>query len=111
MTMNVFRALLVVFGIGLVSASESDIRTIKLKNGNIYEGECLDRTDMMHGKGKLKMQNGEIYEGYFKNGKFDGNGKYVWKDGMIYDGHWKDGKITKGKLTRLNGNVYNGEHK
>lgn len=110
------------------------VKTI-LKNGDIYEGDSLDKNrtgygiykttqgeffegnlvkGVKTGKGKYFYPTGDYYEGNFLNDKMTGKGTMVYMDGTIYEGDFKNGnKVGQGKLTFSNGNIYEGsfEHK
>lgn len=55
-----------------------------LENENIIEEEIKT----------LKLSNGVIYEGEVKNGKRQGRGKQKWKEGTIFEGEWKNDQAT-----------------
>ena len=56
--------------------------TIKLANGNHYEG--MVSNGLFHGKGKYSWDNGLIYEGNFFNNAITGDGIFRWPNGSIY---------------------------
>ena len=104
---------------------------IKLKNGNIYEGNW-NKNYKMEGKGKYYKENekifiegiwaegvliyGRIYypnenicEGYIKNSKWNGKGKLIYNTGDIYEGDFINGEMEgKGKLTFIDNTIYEG---
>jgi hypothetical protein len=84
-------------------------------NGDVYEGEHFD--GMWHGKGRVTYTNGKVEEGIWFYGEMDpkpiitgpGKAKFEWKD-KTYIGAYVNGKRTgKGKLTGLDGTVYEGD--
>jgi uncharacterized protein (TIGR02145 family) len=64
-----------------------------------------------------EFDDGTIYKGSIANGMFSGEGTliageyYLWElqKGDKYQGTFKDGKFLKGKISYVNGNIYEGE--
>ncbi len=87
----------------------------KRSNGDVYEGEHF--RGMWHGKGRLTYANGKVEEGIWFCGEMDpkpiiigpGKAKFEWKN-KTYIGAYVNGQRTgKGKLTGLDGDVYEGD--
>ena len=67
----------------------SQLKTLKFKNGNIYQGEV--KNGKMHGKGTLNLKDGRIVEGDFKEGKLHGI-ITISKDDISYSCQFIEGK-------------------
>lgn len=58
-------------------------KTLKLKNGDSYEGDYNEKEMKMQGNGIYKFVTGTVYQGEFKNNKFEGNGVLTCKEFTI----------------------------
>ncbi|MDR3078598.1 MAG: hypothetical protein LBU15_01010 [Rickettsiales bacterium] len=56
-----------------------------------YEGDFSTSSARPEGKGSLKLLNGDLYEGEFRNGLPEGEGKLTQSNGNEYRGLWKNG--------------------
>lgn len=91
--------------------SPKKVRTIKLYNGSVYEGQ-VDEAGKFSGKGTFRWPDGMVYEGQFKDGKRSGLGIQTWPNGMKYDGHWKDDRRNGfGTLSWADGTFFTGHYK
>lgn len=59
--------------------------------------------------GTLSLQDGSKYEGQLKNGQMHGWGKLTNFIGFTYEGEFIDGCLNEGKVTYLNGVIYEGK--
>lgn len=83
-------------------------RTIKYKDGSIFEGQELD--GKRHGYGEQIWVDGTNYKGYWENDKMSGKGRLEYANGDIYDCNWCDNKAKGfGELAKANGSKYIGE--
>ena len=102
-------------------------------NGDIYDGEWVDKKKQghgtliaahgskyigefwkgkFHGKGTLITADGATYVGEFKRGRFDGEGTLINKYGTVGKGIWQDNDLYgQGTLTWANGDRYVGDFK
>lgn len=79
------------------------------KWGETYSGQCLQGSDVAHGRGTLVSKSGALYEGYFKHDKYHGKGRRILTDGATYIGDWQAGKRHgMGTRTWPNGESYTG---
>ena len=88
-------------------------------NGDFYEGGW--QNDFEHGKGKKNygednLEGADTYEGEWENGWRHGQGKITYKHQALfnfrrysdYEGEWKDDNHHFGKMTYVDGDVYEG---
>jgi len=76
----------------------------------MYEGD-FDQGERT-GKGKFTNKNGDVYQGDFVKGQWTGKGKYfIAASKTLYDGQFLKGIMTKGKITYVDGSMYQGEIK
>jgi hypothetical protein len=62
--------------------------------------------------GTIKLNNGDQYDGEYKGYGKGGKGMMTYKNGDVYDGQWKEHiKEGKGKMRYSNGDEYDGEWK
>ena len=57
---------------------------IKYSNGDIYEGEIDEKTNLKDGWGIYFFINGEKYEGFFEDDIIEGMGKYYFLGDHTY---------------------------
>lgn len=88
--------------------------SLKLANGNHYNGEFVD--NKKEGMGAYKWVSGEFsgdsFEGIYNNNLRVGPGTYTWADGSQHTGSWADG-LREGEATTTwtNGQRYKGTYK
>lgn len=81
---------------------------IMYPNGNVYEGDIVDKHRTGHGR--YTSANGNVYEGEFLNGKRHGQGVWKGANGRTYEGEFRNDSLNgQGKMTYSNGDVYQGE--
>jgi len=72
---------------------------------NIFEEISLPNS----GRATFSFRNGNVYDGEWLNKKPNGYGKMTYSDGLIYEGTWKDGLHKgEGKLVKTNGDTFEG---
>ena len=125
------RALLWIAPLLLPAAADAAVRRIELANGDVYEGEVVNRvrsgfgtyitaaghrytgyfaSNKMHGEGTFYWPDERVFEGTFVNGLRNGRGTLTWPDGRVFEGTFvNDRREGLGRLTWPNGNVYTGE--
>jgi len=74
-----------------VTETSKDYR-IKYSNGDIYEGEIDEKTNLKDGWGIYYFINGEKYEGFFEDDIIESMGKYYFLGDHTYEGEWYQGK-------------------
>ena len=74
---------------GTFRAYKNDYGKLKIKNGNIYEGNFEDKT-YKNGNGTIFYPNGDIYKGEWKNFRKNGKGVIYTKNGEIFESEWED---------------------
>lgn len=62
--------------------------SIKLKNGNLYNGNLINK--IPNGKGHEIYKNGDFYIGYYKRGRKEGLGEFHCNNKYIYIGNYKN---------------------
>jgi len=79
-----------------INIADNNQRTIKMGNGNNYEGDILNGKP--HGKGKWTFPDGIIYEGNFQDGLCQGEGKMTYPNGIEFVGNFNKCEKVNGKF-------------
>ena len=78
-----------------------------------YEGEWLEGTNTIQGRGIMMRIEGQIEEGWFRNALLDGKGRKILPTLDMYSGYFKEGRLD-GYGTYYNNNngfTYKGDFK
>lgn len=109
---------------------EAKPKTVKFKNGDVYEGEWAKKAPngigimtysngdvysgawvegLRSGKGKMTYKTGEEYNGEWSSNHYGGAGTMVYANGDKFEGFWENGlKIGRGTMRYANGDVFLG---
>lgn len=74
------------------SATKAQWETWTDEQGNKFEG-FRNEANRADGEVKIEYKNGNHYEGFCVNGQLRGHGKFIWKDKGYYVGNWADGNM------------------
>ena len=82
---------------------------VEYKNGDVYEGQWMDKRQIPHGSGTYIWRSGLKYVGNWVYGTKSGHGEQIFPCGVKYVGLWlNDKRHENGRQEYLNGALYHG---